>query len=215
MQIHYSSEEIGGLSRFNRANLINSLSGVKSCSLISTIAKDGIANLAIFNNIFHLGADPALLGLICRPKAAGGHTISNIETTQHFFINHVTKEFYRQAHLTSAKFSEEVDEFEVLKLEKQYHDGIAVPAVKLSPLQIHCKLEEIIPVKLNNTNIVIASVKNIYVAKEMITNDGYLNFNKVPIIASHSIDAYYEVKLMDRLAYAKPFAEALSILNME
>ena len=53
--------------RFYRGNLINSLSGFKPASLIGTSDDQGRTNLAIFSNIVHLGADPALVGFVNRP----------------------------------------------------------------------------------------------------------------------------------------------------
>jgi flavin reductase (DIM6/NTAB) family NADH-FMN oxidoreductase RutF len=84
-----SPEELNSYDRFYRANLINSLSGFKSASLIGTKNKDGISNLAIFSNIVHLGADPALIGFVNRPLEAAPHTLTNIETTGFYTINHI------------------------------------------------------------------------------------------------------------------------------
>ncbi|MBX2969214.1 MAG: hypothetical protein KF803_07565 [Cyclobacteriaceae bacterium] len=59
-----SASEISSWSRFYRGNFINSLSGFKPVSLIGTISETGQTNLAIFSNIVHLGADPALVGYV-------------------------------------------------------------------------------------------------------------------------------------------------------
>jgi hypothetical protein len=53
-------------SRF-RATFINSLAGLKQAILIGTKSKEGSTNLAIFNSLIHIGANPALWGFICRP----------------------------------------------------------------------------------------------------------------------------------------------------
>jgi flavin reductase (DIM6/NTAB) family NADH-FMN oxidoreductase RutF len=85
-------KEIGEWDRFYRANFINSLSGFKPVSLVSTINAAGISNLAIFSNIVHIGADPALVGFINRPREAAPHTIENIEQTGYYTINHISVE---------------------------------------------------------------------------------------------------------------------------
>ena len=79
MQKHLRLEDLQGYDRFTRANLINSLSGFKSASLIGTVNKNGEANLAIFSNIVHIGADPAFVGFLNRPLEAAPHTLSNIQ----------------------------------------------------------------------------------------------------------------------------------------
>jgi len=61
MQKHLRLEDLASFDRFTRANIINSLSGFKSASLIGTVNKNAQPNLAIFSNIVHIGADPALV----------------------------------------------------------------------------------------------------------------------------------------------------------
>ena len=79
MKSTYSIAEIQSWDRFTRANFINTLSGFKSLSLIGTVNGKGISNLAIFSNIVHLGADPALIGFINRPLEAAPHTLQSIQ----------------------------------------------------------------------------------------------------------------------------------------
>jgi len=59
--------DIRNLDRRYRATLINSLAGVRPAVLVGTRSNDGRSNLAIFNSIVHIGADPALYGLLFRP----------------------------------------------------------------------------------------------------------------------------------------------------
>jgi hypothetical protein len=94
----YSLSTIQGWERFYRGNFINSLSGFKSASLIATVNNDGISNLAIFSNIVHIGADPAVIGFVNRPKDAAPHTISNIEATGAYTINLIPANLIEQAH---------------------------------------------------------------------------------------------------------------------
>ena len=90
---YFSIDEIKGWERFYRANFINSLQGFKPVSLLGTVSENGIPNLAIFSNIIHIGADPALIGFINRPVEAAPHTIQNIELTRHYTINHIQPSF--------------------------------------------------------------------------------------------------------------------------
>lgn len=103
MQKHLRLSDLQGFDRFTRANILNSLSGFKSASLIGTVNKNGQANLAIFSNLVHIGADPALVGFINRPLDAAPHTLSNIQETGSYTINHITADIFPQAHQSSAK----------------------------------------------------------------------------------------------------------------
>lgn len=62
--MHISHDSLSQLERRYRAQLINSLSGFKSANLIGTQDALGRTNLAIISSVFHLGADPALVGLL-------------------------------------------------------------------------------------------------------------------------------------------------------
>ncbi|MEO6901676.1 MAG: flavin reductase, partial [Bacteroidia bacterium] len=95
-----------------RATFINSLGGFKSLALIGTRNGEGISNLAIFNSLFHIGANPPLFGFIVRPDSVERHTLSNILETGEFTVNHVREDFFEQAHQTSARYSNNVSEFE-------------------------------------------------------------------------------------------------------
>ena len=101
---HFTINEIKEWDRFYRANFINSLQGFKPVSLLGTVNENGQPNLAIFSNIVHLGADPALIGFINRPVEAAPHTLHNIEVTGQYTINHIQPSFVAAAHQTSAKY---------------------------------------------------------------------------------------------------------------
>ena len=124
---HISLTDIQNWSRFYRGNFINSLSGFKSASLIGTVDSNRQTNLAIFSNIIHLGADPALIAFQNRPKEAAPHTIANIEATGVYTINHIQENFIAQAHQTSAKYSADVSEFTATGLTAQFIENIKAP----------------------------------------------------------------------------------------
>lgn len=112
----FSIDQIKSLDRFTRTHFINTLSGFKSVSLIGSINKQGQSNLAIFSNLVHIGADPALIGFINRPTEAAPHTITNIQETEFYTVNHIHQEIYTRAHQTSAKYPVHISEFEAVGL---------------------------------------------------------------------------------------------------
>ncbi|MBK9317580.1 MAG: flavin reductase [Bacteroidetes bacterium] len=138
-------QDLNNFSRFNRANLINSISGFKPASLIATCDKNGNTNLAIFSNIIHLGADPALVGFINRPREAAPHTLANIEATGSYTINHIQEDIIEKAHQTSAKYAQDISEFDAVGLTPQFLPEITAPFVKESKVKYSLSLSEIIP----------------------------------------------------------------------
>jgi hypothetical protein len=62
--MHLDSEVLSNLDKHYRTNLINGLSGAKPACLIGTQNNYGITNLALFSNILHIGANPALMDVL-------------------------------------------------------------------------------------------------------------------------------------------------------
>jgi flavin reductase (DIM6/NTAB) family NADH-FMN oxidoreductase RutF len=199
-----SSSVIATWERFYRANFINSLTGFKSVSLIGTVNQRGQTNLAIFSSVVHLGSDPALIGFVNRPVQAAPHTLGNIQATGMYTINHIHPSFLDLAHQTSAKYPEEVSEFDELGLTPEFIDATAAPFVKESKVKYALTLEEIIPIKLNNTFLVIGKLQHVKLEENILSEDGFLELNKASSLCSNGIDAYYSTQLIDRYEYAKP-----------
>ena len=200
---HFTTSAIQQWERFYRANLINSLSGFKSASLIATVNKDGVPNVAIFSNIVHIGADPALIGFINRPREAAPHTIANIETTGVYTINSIHASFIDKAHQTSAKYAEGESEFEATGLTPLYRPAITVPFVAESKIQYALELKEIVPITYNNTFLVIGAVTDIFLEEGLIMKDGFIAAEQAHTITTLGIDGYYEPVRLQRFAYAK------------
>jgi flavin reductase (DIM6/NTAB) family NADH-FMN oxidoreductase RutF len=191
--------------RFYRANFINSLTGFKSASLIGTINAQGVPNLGMFSSIVHIGSDPALIGYINRPIAAAPHTLANIKTNGLYTVNHIQASFLAQAHQTSAKYPDEVNEFTEVGLTEEYLDGVKVPFVKESPIKYLLSLKEIIPITLNATFLVIGQLEQVLIDPSLQpTSDGFLHLDQAGSISSNGLDAYYKTELIDRYDYAKP-----------
>ena len=201
---YYSLNEINSWERFYRANFINSLSGFKPVSLISTLHKSGLPNLAVFSNIVHLGADPALIGFINRPKQAAPHTITNIENSGVYTINHIHPSFVAKAHQTSAKYSDGVSEFEEVGLTPEYNDGVLVPFVLESSVKYALSLSEIIPLKENGTFLVIGKLTHAYVLPSIVEQDGFIDLSKAESMVSLGTDGYTTTGSISRFDYAKP-----------
>jgi flavin reductase (DIM6/NTAB) family NADH-FMN oxidoreductase RutF len=201
---HYSLEQVSEMERFHRANFINCLTGFKSPMLIGTVNGKGEENLAIFNNLVHLGADPALIGFVNRPREAAPHTLANIEATGVYTINHITQSFIQQAHQTSAKYPKGVSEFEKVGLVSEKIGDCIAPFVKESPVKFSMQLKEVMPIRFNNTFFVIGAITDIYLDNVILEEDGCLDLQKGDIVASLGTNGYYSAKKLIKLAYAKP-----------
>lgn len=200
----YNQSVIQSWERFYRTNLINSLTGFKSVSLIGTVNRNGQTNLGVFSSIVHMGSDPALIGYINRPRKAAPHTLANIESTGFYTINHIIPSFLGKAHQTSAKYPETVSEFEEVGLTPQYIDNFPAPFVGESLVRYGLTLQEIVPIEINDTFLVIGKIHAIQLENGLVMPDGFIDLHKAATVCSNGIDSYYETKPLGRLSYAKP-----------
>ena len=207
----FSSKELAEQDKRYRTNFINSLSGFKSLQLLGSINQEGQSNLAVFNSIFHVGANPPYIGLVVRPDGPEHDTLKNILGHEHYTLNNVKEEFYQQAHQTSARYASGESEFKACGFKEEYIGDFSVPFVKESSIQIGLKLKELIPVKTNGTTIVIGEVVLIRINETYILEDGTVDLEAAGSITVAGLDSYHRTEKIGRLAYAKPHVEAKKI----
>jgi flavin reductase (DIM6/NTAB) family NADH-FMN oxidoreductase RutF len=200
----YSIADIESWERFYWANFINSLTGFKSVSLIGTVNEAGQPNLAIFSSIVHIGSNSPLVGYINRPVKAAPHTLANIEAMGVYTINHIQSAFVEKAHQTSAKYAAGMSEFDAVGLTPEFQEGIAAPFVQESAVKYALTLQEIIPIKLNGTFLVIGKISSIHLDASIVSEDGFLHLDKADSLCCNGADGYYTTQLAGRYSYAKP-----------
>jgi flavin reductase (DIM6/NTAB) family NADH-FMN oxidoreductase RutF len=190
-----------------RAMLVNSIGGFKFISLIGTKDNNNNTNLAIFSSLFHLGANPALIGFIMRPDSVDRHTLSNILSTNVYTINHVNENIYKQAHQTSARYEQEISEFDATGLTTEYKNDFAAPFVQESNIQMGVIFKERIDLTINGTILIIGEITQLYYPSDCICEDGFIDIEKANSITCAGLDSYHSTKRLARLSYAKPDEE--------
>src|SRR6056300_1557100 len=116
---HFEKSELEGLSKIYRLNLINSVTGYKSAHLLGTASASGVDNLAVFSSVVHLGSNPALIGFILRPTTVPRHSHANMKANGIFTLNAISKGQIEDAHHTSAKYPEDISEFDQTALKSE------------------------------------------------------------------------------------------------
>lgn len=192
------------MEKYYRISLINSISGLKSANLIATKNENGNSNLAIFNSVIHVGSNPPLLGFLMRPLQVERHTYNNIKESRLFTINQVTESTHKKAHLTSAKFANEVSEFETCEFTEDYLDDFPIPFVSESKIKIGLSLVEEHTVKSNNTIFMVGQIELLSISDELIEADGSINYNAAEGISIGGLDTYYKVSKIGKYEYARP-----------
>ena len=197
-------DDLMNMEQRKRANLINSIGGFKSVCLIGTTNNENQNNLAIFNSIVHIGANPPLIGFFVRPDSVERHTLANILNTEYYTINHINETIYKQAHQTAARYEKEISEFEATQLTAEFKDNFKAPFVQESFIQLGVQLKEKITIQSNQTILLIGEIKLINYPSDCMENDGFINLEKAQTITCSGLDSYYKTTKIARLSYAKP-----------
>ena len=186
-----------------RLRFINSLSGYKGAHLIGTTNEKGESNLAIFNSIVHISSEPARIGFLLRPNTVRRDTYNNILETKYFTINHVQESFFKQAHYTSAKFSQNESEFTACKLKEEFVNHFKAPFVGDSEIKIGLKFVEDIEIKSNGGRLIIGEVELIKINNICIEETGQLDLSKVKDMCVTGLNQYSTVSKKAHLPYAR------------
>ena len=201
---HFNLEDIKAFSKIYRLNMINSVTGYKSANMIGTKSNSGKENVAIFSSITHLGSDPALLHFTLRPNTVPRDTYKNIKENKVFTVNHVSMPQIEEAHHTSAKYDENISEFDQTLLEPEYKLNWHAPFVKGAPVALGCRYLNEYEITENGCIIIIAAIEHIFVEDELLQKDGWVKLESGEVVAINGLDGYVLPQLQKRLEYARP-----------
>ena len=200
----FSYQDVMQMPSRYRGILLNKISGLKPANLIGTKSKNEQTNLAIFNSVVHIGANPPYLGFILRPTTVERHTYENIKETGLYTINQITTQIHQQAHQTSAKYERGASEFTAVGLTEFYHQDFLAPFVGESQIKIGLQLEEEQYIKCNDTRLVIGKVVHLLLPEGSVEEDGNLALEKLDSVTIGGLDSYYSIEKLGRYGYATP-----------
>ncbi|MEL7118819.1 MAG: flavin reductase [Bacteroidota bacterium] len=204
MEKAISLDEFLSFEKRYRANFGNSLSGYKGAHLLGTINENKQTNLALFNSVVHLGANPPYLGFVLRPTTVPRHTYQNIRSTSFFTINHVLVKHYETAHQTSAKYDEAISEFAACGFTPQFTETHPAPYVQECSIKIGLQLEEEHYIKANDTRFIVGKVVEVLVPEEHIGPKGHIHLSDAGSVAVVGLEEYYETTYLKNMGYARP-----------
>jgi flavin reductase (DIM6/NTAB) family NADH-FMN oxidoreductase RutF len=200
----FSINEINGFEQRFRTSFVNSLWGFKSVCLVSTQTAMGQPNLAVFSQVFHLGASPALVGMIVRPPEADRHTYENMKETGWFTLNHINPAIVKKAHQTAARYSRDESEFDAVGLTPIWSTSVLAPYVAESKVRIGCRFDGEKEIKQNGTILVIGRVEEVWLEDDALQEDGFIDLEQLQTVTSSNLDSYHTTTKIGRYSYAKP-----------
>jgi len=204
MERTFDLADLEAFERFYKVNFITKLCGIRNANLIGTTDENGISNLAIFNSVTHIGANPPYMGFIQRPLTVPRQTYDNIKRSGFFTINQVNNSFFKKAHQTSAKYKKGVSEFETCELTEQIADDFPVPFVQESLIKIGLSFEEEHLIKCNQNILIIGKIQKVILSEDLIDEDGSILLEKANTIGVSGLDTYFEIKQIGKMKFARP-----------
>jgi flavin reductase (DIM6/NTAB) family NADH-FMN oxidoreductase RutF len=150
-------------------------------ALVSTMDRDGVANLAPFSAFCQAGANPPAV-LFCPalrvPAEAEGDrrrdlrkdTLRNIEETGEFVVNTVSEAIAAAANAASAEVPPGVDEFQLAGLTPLASEAVRPARVAESPAQMECKLLQVVYISRSPGAgvIVVGEVVRFHVREDLV-----------------------------------------------
>lgn len=134
------------LTRKDSHELLMSSIVPRPIAFISTVGKDGVFNLAPFSCFAPVGLKPARVCLSIDRRRDGQikDTLVNIEYSQDFVINVVNEDLAEAMNQASAEYPSNVDEFKEVGLTPVESDLVRSPRVAESPVNMECRLLQIL-----------------------------------------------------------------------
>lgn len=132
-------------------------------------------------------SDPVMLSISVR-KERYSHRI--ISETKEFVVNLTTKDLCRATDYCGVRSGRDVDKFKEMNLTPQKSSKINAPAIAESPVNIECKVVNVI--ELGSHDMFIAKVEAVDVDEKLLDDKGRLRLEDANLLA-YSHGEYFEL----------------------
>ena len=130
--------------------------------------------------------NPPMTYISVRPER---HSYDMIKNSKEFVINLTTKALAKATDFCGVRSGRDMDKFKELGLEKEEAQAVDAPVLAASPVNIECRVEEIIP--LGSHHMFVAEVVNIMVDNAYMEESGRFALEKTnPLVYAHG--SYFE-----------------------
>jgi len=140
---------------------------------VSSVDAAGVPNLAPFSYFMAITHDPPTIAFSASPRteAGGGRgkkdTLRNVELTREFVVNMVDDALAEQMNVTSGDYAPDIDEFEQASLVAAPSVKVRAPRVAAAPINMECRVVQIMPVGNLPSNLVIGQIVHLHVRDDV------------------------------------------------
>lgn len=142
-------------------------------------------------------SSPAMVSISVRPER---YSYDIIKETGEFVINLVTEDLTYAADYCGVKSGRDIDKFEAMKLHECPGQKVSVPGIEESPVNIECKVKDIIP--LGSHDLFLAEVVGVQVETAYMDENGKFDLNGSGIM-TYSHGEYFTLgKKLGKFGYS-------------
>ncbi|MBK8450475.1 MAG: flavin reductase family protein [Saprospiraceae bacterium] len=156
-------------------------------AFVSTIDEQGRTNLAPYSFFNAFSSNPPILVFSSNRRVDGNttkDTLHNIQVSMECVVNVVNYEIVRQMMVCSVDFPNDISEFEQSGLTPQPASQVAPPLVKESPVNMECKVTDIITLgdKGGAGHLILCKVLCIHIKEEILDDNQRIDPNKIDLM---------------------------------
>lgn len=168
--------------------LLSSTVAPRPIALASTICSGGQPNLSPFSFFNVFSTNPPILIFSPARRVRDNstkHTLQNVEQVKEVVINVVSYDIIQQTSLSSTEYEKNINEFKKAGLKMLKSDLVKPFRVAESPVQMECKVNDIIPLGTQNGagNLVICQVLKIHICDRVLNDSNEIDQEKLDLVA--------------------------------
>ena len=168
--------------------LLSSSVAPRPIALASTISSGGQPNLSPFSFFNVFSTNPPILIFSPARRVRDNstkHTLQNVEQVKEVVINVVSYDIIQQTSLSSTEYEKNINEFKKAGLKMLKSDLVKPFRVAESPVQMECKVNDIIPLGTQNGagNLVICQVLKIHICDRVLNDSNEIDQEKLDLVA--------------------------------
>lgn len=125
-----------------------------------------------------INSNPPMTYISVRKERYSHHILKK---EKEFVLNLTTENLAKQTDFCGVKSGKDLDKFKTLRLSKEYGEQVKCPMIKESPVNLECKVKEIM--ELGSHDMFIAEIVNVHVDEGIIDKNGRICLDKAKLIA--------------------------------
>ena len=141
--------------------------------LVTCLDNEGNPNIITLAWVGTVCSEPPIIAVGIRPTR---YSYGLIKSNKEFVVNIPTTKILRESDYCGVSSGKNVEKFSETKLTKQKAENVKSPLIKECPVNIECKLKEVIP--LGAHDLFLGEIVQVHVDNEILDEKGNIDFKK-------------------------------------